>query len=221
MSEKRGKQPSKKTRRQLALVAIILLIIAAIVLLPYIELPSNESKATIAVTLIDEAGNEITYDASQRLTLLTAKAYDIFIGEKKISAIRFTLKVRIVYTDVLPATPKISWTAPLFSLLSTSPPGSRVDWGPAPATPFVTKDLPSGTWVDITSFNVDAATLDEKIGISPATWSLLVDIKNVTIEIGALKFFGSGLASVDNIKKGSFTVSMVEVNVSTSTLTLL
>ena len=61
----------------------------------------------------------------------------------------------------------------------------------------------------------------DRIGISPATWSLLVDIKNVTIEIGALKFFGSGLASVDNIKKGSFTVSMVEVNVSTSTLTLL
>ena len=217
MTEKRSKL-SKKTRNQLAVIAIILLIVAAILVLPYVELPSNESKATIAVTLIDEAGNEITYDASQRLTLLTAKAYDIFVGEKKISAIRFTLKVRMVYTDVLPATPKISWTPPEFSLLSGS---ARVDWGGGPATPFVNKDLPSGTWVDITNFNLDAATLEEKIGISPATWSLVCKIRQVTIDVGGIQFFGSGLASVDNIKKGSFTVSMVEVNVSTTTLTVL
>ena len=221
MAEKRGKQPSKKTRRQLALVAIILLIIAAIVILPYIDLPSNESKATIAVTLIDKDGNEITYDASQRLTLLQAKLFNIFVGDKQITAIRFTLKVKITYTDSLPATPTIYWSAPCFSLLSTSPPGSRVDWGCASATPSVTKDLPSGTWVDITNFDVDAATLDQKIGISPATWSLIIDIKKVTIDVAGIQFYGSALASVDNVKKGSFTVSMVEVNVSTSTLAVL
>jgi len=218
MTEKRSKL-SKKTRNQLAVIAIILLIVAAILVLPYVELPSNESQATIAVTLIGEDGSEVPYDASQRLTLLNAKVLEIFVGDVKITGVKFTLKVRMVYTGTPPSTPEISWTPPFFSLYPALNWEARITWGGGPAVPFVKKDLTNGIWVDITNFNLDASVLEEKIPEGLETWNLLLEISKVEVKVAGQTYSGSPNAGLVGITKHSFAISKVEIGVGTIPLT--
>jgi len=161
MTEKRGKQPSKKTRRQLALVAVILLVIIAIALVASGWKPSLniESQITVIVVLKDKDGNEIPYDATEPLTLIRNRAqHNVFVGPTQITAIAYRCKVMLTYQGTVSGKARVSWEAPQVTVSGKSP------------VTYATKgysdmDAPSGQWVEIPGFNfvLDANWLETNL----------------------------------------------------------
>jgi len=159
MTEKRSKL-SKKTRNQLAVMAIVLLAIVVIAIVASGWKPSTgiESQITVIVVLKDKDGNEIPYDATQPLTLLQNKAHSIFVGPTQIIAIAYRCKVMLTYQGTPSAKPRVSWEAPQVTISGKSP----VTYG---TKGYSDMDAPSGQWVEILGFNfvLDAAWLETNL----------------------------------------------------------
>jgi len=161
MTEKRGRQPDKKTENRVILIGIVLLAIVVIAIVASGWKPSTgiESQITVIVVLKDKDGNEIPYDATEPLTLIRNRAqHNVFVGPTQIIGIAYRCKVMLTYQGTVSGKARVSWEAPQVTVSGKSP------------VTYATKgysdmDAPSGQWVEIPGFNfvLDATWLEANL----------------------------------------------------------
>jgi len=212
MTEKRGRQPDKKTENRVILIGIVLLAIVVIAIVASGWKPSTgiESQITVIVVLKDKDGNEIPYDATEPLTLIRNRAqHNVFVGPTQIIGIAYRCKVMLTYQGTPTAKPRVSWEAPQVTVSGKSP----VTYG---TKGYSDMDAPSGQWVEILGFNFVLDTTWLETNLPDTASHSLIFSSAITATIDGQSKSATATGTVQDVHKSAglvFSTFQVTVDI--------